>query len=73
MRIQKYPKIRRFIAMLGLILIFGLLIAMIAVLLGGHNPGLAIGLFACIGLVSISTYVFLMYLQKYMDKDGEAD
>lgn len=64
MRILNHPKLRRFLAALGLLLIAGLFLGFLFVLMTGKNPLLAIGLFGLFTMVSISTYIFLGYVRR---------
>ena len=64
MRILNHPKLRRFLAVLGLLLIAGLFLGFLFVLMTGKNPLLAIGLFGFFTMVSISTYIFLGYVRR---------
>ena len=64
MRILEQPKLRRVLAILGLILILGLLAGFLIVLLTGGSPLLAVGLFGCFTMMSIAMYIFLGYVRR---------
>jgi hypothetical protein len=64
MRIFDHPKLRRVLAILGLILILGLLAAFLIVLMTGGSRQLAIGLFGCFTMISIVMYIFIGYVRR---------
>ena len=65
MRIFNHPKLRRVLAILGLILVLGLLAAFLIVLMTGGSRELAIGLFGCFTMVSIMMYIFIGYVRRH--------
>ena len=72
MRIEKHPRLRRFLAVCGLVLIFGLLAAFLAVLFTGGDPALAMGLFACLTVLSIVMYLFAAYVRRHIGEDSDS-
>ena len=64
MRILDHPKLRRVLAILGLILILGLLAGFLIVLLTGGSKLLAVGFFGCFTMMSIAMYIFLGYVRR---------
>jgi CHASE2 domain-containing sensor protein len=69
MRIQKHPRLRRLLAVCGLILIIGLLAASLITMVSGKAPGLAMALFGCLVMVSIIMYVFLSYVRRHSEDE----
>ena len=69
MRIKQYPKLRRVLAVCGLILIIGLLVAALVTMVRGKNPGLAMALFGCLIMLSIIMWVFLSYVRRHMEDE----
>ncbi len=65
MRIQKYPRLRRIIAILGLLIIAGFFIGMLYILVSGQDPVKAIGLFISMTIFSVVLYVFLSYIRRH--------
>ena len=64
MRILEHPTLRRILAVLGLILILGLLAGFIIVLASGGSLTLALGLFGCFTMMSVIMFIFLAYVRR---------
>ncbi len=69
MRIRNHPKLRRIIAILGLLIIAGHFAGILWILASGRDPVGAIGLFVSMTILSVCIYAFLMYVRRHEDDE----